>query len=108
VTGLSNVLRDIQSIQSQQELIDWQKTALVAILRECYNALTTLGKVVDEDYCLVLSSSHSLHNNSRRVWKRVKWEPADVQELRSRVTLNISLLNAFKGSLIRYLLKTTD
>ncbi|KAH6718700.1 hypothetical protein BKA61DRAFT_652397 [Leptodontidium sp. MPI-SDFR-AT-0119] len=71
VTGLSNVLRDIESVQSQQELTDWQKNALVPVLKECHNTLIALGK-----------------------------EPDDVHELRSRVTLNISLLNAFNGSLI--------
>jgi hypothetical protein len=103
VTGLSNVLRDIESVQSQQELTNWQEKALVPVLRECHDVLTALGKVVDENYCLAPSNSRSFRNKSRRVWKRVTWEPADVQELRSRVTLNVSLLNAFNGSLIRYL-----
>jgi hypothetical protein len=107
VTGLSNVLRDIESVQSQQELTDWQENALVPILNECHNVLIALGKVVDENYCLNPSNSHSLHNKSRRVWKRVTWKPDDVQELRLRVALNISLLNAFNGSLIRYFSKAT-
>jgi hypothetical protein len=108
VTGLSNVLQDIEGVQSQQELTDWQKNALVPVLKECHNVLTALGKVVNENYCLKPSNSHSFRDKSRRVWKRVTWEPADVQELRSRVTLNISLLNAFNGSLIRYLSKATN
>jgi hypothetical protein len=108
VTGLSNVIRDIESVQSQQELTDWQKNALVPVLGECHNVLTALGKVVYEHYCLVPSNSHSFRNKSRRVWKRVTWEPADIKELRSRVTLNISLLSAFNGSLIRYLSKATN
>jgi hypothetical protein len=103
VTGLSNVLRDIESVQSQQELTDWQKNALVPVLKECHNVLIALGKVVDENYCLTPSNSHSFRDKSRRVWKRVTWEPEKEQELRSRVTLNISLLSAFNGSLIRYL-----
>jgi hypothetical protein len=108
VTGLSNVLRDIENVQSQQELADWQKNALVSILTECHNVLIALGKVVDENYCLKPSNSHSLRDKSQRVWKRVTWEPDDVQVLRSRVTLNTSLLNAFNGSLIRYLFKAMD
>ena len=105
--GLSNVLRDIESVQSQQELTDWQKNALVPVLKECHSVLTALGKVVDENYCLKPSNSHGFRDKSRRIWKRITWEPADVQEFRSRVTLNISLLNAFNGSLIRYLSKAT-
>ena len=108
MAGLSNVLRDIESVQSQQELTDWQKDALVPVLKECHNVLLALGKVVDENHCLKPSNSHSLRDKSRRVWKRVIWEPDDVQELRSRVTLNVSLLNAFNGSLIRYLAKAIN
>ena len=103
VIGLSNVLRDIENVQSQQELTDWQKKALIPVLKECHNVLIALGKVVDENYCLTPSNSRSFRDKSRRVWKRVTWEPDDVRELRSRVALNISLLNAFNGSLIRYL-----
>ena len=106
VICLSNVLRDIERVQSQQELTDWQKNALIPVLKECHNALIALHKVVGENYCL--TPSNSFRGKSRRVWKRVTWEPADVQELRSRVTLNISLLNAFNGSLIRYLSKAID
>ena len=31
------------------------------------------------------------------MWKRVKWEPDDIREFRSRITANITLLNAFNG-----------
>jgi hypothetical protein len=108
VIGLSNVLRDIESVQSQQELTDWQKNALVPVLKECHNVLIALGKVVDENHCLKPSNSHSFCDKPRRVWKRVTWEPADVQELRSRIALNIGLLNAFNGSLIRCLCKIPE
>jgi len=35
------------------------------------------------------------------VWKRLKWEPEDIKELRSRIGTNIGLLNAFNGRLTR-------
>jgi hypothetical protein len=103
VTGLSNVLRDIERVLSQQVLTDWQKKALASVLEECHNVLIALSKVVDENYYLNLSNVHGFRDKSRRVWKRLKWEPDDIQELRSRVALNVGLLNAFNGSLIRYL-----
>jgi Cdc6-like AAA superfamily ATPase len=37
----------------------------------------------------------------KRVWKRLKWEPEDITELRSRISSNIDLLNAFNGRLTR-------
>jgi len=35
------------------------------------------------------------------VWKKLKWEPEDIRELRGRITSNIALLNAFNGQLTR-------
>jgi hypothetical protein len=100
--SLSNVLRDIEGVLAEQALSDWRKKALTPILEECHNVLTTLGKVVDENYFLDLSNVHSLRDKSRRVWRRLAWEPDDIQELRSRISLNIGFLNAFNGSLLRY------
>jgi Cdc6-like AAA superfamily ATPase len=35
------------------------------------------------------------------VWKRFKWEPEDIKELRSRINSNVTLLNAFNSQLTR-------
>jgi Cdc6-like AAA superfamily ATPase len=35
------------------------------------------------------------------VWKRLKWEPEDIKQLRSRISTNIGLLNAFTNQLTR-------
>jgi hypothetical protein len=103
VTGLSNLLRDIERVLAQQVLTDWQKKVLSSVLEECHNTLIALGKVVDENYYLDPSNVHGLRDKSRRVWKRLTFEPDDIQELRSRVALNVGLLNAFNTSLIRCL-----
>ena len=108
VTGLSNILRDIECVLLQQVLTDWQNRALASVLKECHNVLIALGKVVDENYLLTPSNTHGFRDKSRRAWKRLTWEPDDIQELRSRVALNVGLLNAFNGSLIRCLSKVPD
>ncbi|KFY00471.1 hypothetical protein O988_03292, partial [Pseudogymnoascus sp. VKM F-3808] len=35
----------------------------------------------------------------RRVWKRLKWEPDDIRDLRIRIVANVTLLNTFQGKL---------
>ena len=35
------------------------------------------------------------------MWKRLKWEPEDIKQLRSRISTNIGLLNAFTSRLTR-------
>ncbi len=105
MTSLLNALRDIERVLSQQVFAEWQKKPLASILQECHNVLNELGKVVDENYCLNLPNIHGFRDKSRRVWKRLTWEPDDIQELRSRIALNVAFLNAFNGSLTRYLAK---
>lgn len=106
MTGLSNLLRDIERVLSQQVLTDWQKKALAFVLGECHNVLIALGKVIDENYHLNPSNVHGFCDKSRRVWKRLTWKLNDIHELRSRVALNVGILNAFNGSLIRCLSKS--
>jgi Cdc6-like AAA superfamily ATPase len=37
----------------------------------------------------------------KRIWRRLKWEPEDIKQLRSRISSNIGLLNAFTSRLTR-------
>ena len=108
VTSLSNVLRDIERVRSEQVLTDWQTKALANQLEECHNVLITLGEVVDKNYLMKSSNAHGFRDKSRRAWKRLTWMPDDIQELRARVTLNIALLSAFNGSLTRCLSRTPN
>ena len=100
--SLSNVLRDIEDILSEQELIDRQDKDLRGILEECHNVLNDVGRALSKYYDLD-TSPKKFSDKSRRAWKRLKWEPDDIRDLRSRVTSNVVLLNTFNGSLTRYL-----
>lgn len=96
------MLQDIERVLSKQVLTDWQTKALASILEECHNVLIALGKLVDQNYYLEPFNVHGFRDKSRRAWKRLAWEPNDIQEFRSRVALNVGFLNAFNGSLMRY------
>ena len=37
----------------------------------------------------------------RRAWKRLKWEPEDIRELRNQISSNVILLNTFNGRFAR-------
>jgi hypothetical protein len=43
----------------------------------------------------------SVDKKMKKVWKRLKWEPEDIRDLRRRVSSNVTLLNAFNGRLTR-------
>ena len=66
----------------------------------CRNVLDKLGKTLDK-YSELKSNPESVGKKVKRVWKRLKWEPEDIRELRSRISSNITLLNAFNGRLTR-------
>jgi hypothetical protein len=95
VKGLSNVLRDIEDTFLEHELTVQQEAELQDIANGCKNDLSTLQVKLTE--YRELDST----NRTRRVWKRLKWEPEDIRELRSRITSNISLLNAFNARINR-------
>jgi Cdc6-like AAA superfamily ATPase len=47
------------------------------------------------------SKPKSVGKKMRRAWKRLQWEPEDICDLRSRISSNISMLNAFNGQSTR-------
>jgi hypothetical protein len=100
VKSLSNILRDLEDVLPQRNLSDQQKADGLDLTRGCSSILSGLEKIVDKYHGLD-TSPKSLGDKSRRLWKRLKWEPDDITELRSRLTSNITLLNAFNGSLTK-------
>lgn len=94
------MLRDVDDVLPQRELTIQQKTELDDVARGCQNVLEELEKSLDK-YQELDSSARSLGGMSRRVWKRLKWDPKDMDEFRSRITSNIVLFNAFLGRITR-------
>jgi Cdc6-like AAA superfamily ATPase len=66
----------------------------------CHNVLDKLEKTLDK-YHELSSVPESVGKRVKRIWRRLKWEPEDIRELRSRISSNITLLNAFSGQLTR-------
>ncbi|OGM41499.1 hypothetical protein ABOM_008920 [Aspergillus bombycis] len=100
VRNLSFVLQDVEVDLSGKELSDNQKAELQAIADSCrcvldeiYGEISTY-RVLESDHITGL-------RKVVRVWKRLKWEPEDIQDLRNRISSNVSLLNAFNGRITR-------
>ncbi|KAL9118356.1 MAG: hypothetical protein Q9187_005101 [Circinaria calcarea] len=98
VKSLSNVLRDLEDVLPERELTDRQKTHLHDITQGYHSVLVDSDKIVEKYWSLDVNH-RSLSGKSQRLWKRLKWEPDDVAELRSRISSNINLLNAFNGGI---------
>jgi hypothetical protein len=93
--SLHIVLADIEVVLPGQELSDHQKVELQQIADNCRTVLEELEKTLAK-YEEVGAASRSISKKAKRVWKRLKWEPEDIKEFRSRIITNIALLSAFQ------------
>ncbi|KAL7929068.1 ankyrin repeat-containing domain protein [Trichoderma chlorosporum] len=90
VRGFSIVLQDVEasyaefsSAQSQAEYQD--------VLTSCKHLLEQLKKTLDE-YSGVAKGCNTGKTAIKRVWKRLKWEPDDIRDIRSQISIKIAVL----------------
>lgn len=98
--SLSNVLRDVDDVLSQRDLTGQQNQTLDEIVQGCYNVLEELSKTL-EKYQDLDSSAKGISGKSHKVWKRLQWDQKDLDQFRSRITLNISAFGTFLGHITR-------
>jgi uncharacterized protein YaaN involved in tellurite resistance len=100
VKSLSNVLRDVDDVQSQRDFTGQQKQSLDEIAQGCHNVLEQLNKTLDK-YQELDSSAKGISGKLRKVWKRLQWDQKDIDQFRSRNTFNISAFGIFLGQITR-------
>ncbi|OQE42234.1 hypothetical protein PENCOP_c004G00355 [Penicillium coprophilum] len=100
VRSLSLVLQDVEIDISAKELSNQQQAELDRISKGCHEVLTDISKKI-EDYTELSTPIDGKRNIAKRAWKRLKWEPSDIQELRLRIGTNIALLAAFNGQTMK-------
>jgi hypothetical protein len=102
VRNLSIVLQDVEIVLPERELTSQQKIELGRITGGCRNILKELEETLEKHQDLDSGGAKSLAGKPRRVWKKLKWNQTDIEEFRSRITLNIMLLNTLVGRITRY------
>ena len=108
VQCLSNLLQDVDDIVPDGSLTQKHIADLKDNLHACKNLLNDLDITLDKYQMLDRSSPRTLGAKSQRIWKRLRWEPADIKELRTRLASNISLLNAFLGTIAISITRATQ
>ena len=107
VKSLKIILDDVEIVLPQRDLTDDQDKMLRDVAEGCHNVLSALKQQLEKYQELGPDpkswDSKNLRFKVQRGWKRLKWDAKDVEEFRSRIVSNISLLNAFYGRLTRYL-----
>ena len=89
IRSLLIVLQDADVAYPNQELSTDQKRDLEDIDKGCRNVLDELQRIVDKN-SEVGTECRSVGKRIKRVWKRLNWKPEDINELRSRISTNIS------------------
>ena len=108
VKCLSNLLRDLDDIVRDRSLTQKQVVDLKDNLHACKNLLNDLDVTLVKYQILDKNAATNLGGKSRRMWKRLRWEPVDVKELRARLASNTSLLNAFLGTIAISMTRATQ
>ncbi|KAI3570569.1 hypothetical protein IWW34DRAFT_903503 [Fusarium oxysporum f. sp. albedinis] len=99
--SLSIVLGDVDVCVSNDYLADKDRKDLLQTARECRNILDELSDIAIANRVLDIQSSVGTGNRMKRVWKRLKWDPDDIRDIRGRISSNVSLLNAFLHRMAR-------
>jgi hypothetical protein len=100
VRSLSHVLQDADVAFSQREPNHDLKRELEDIDTGCRNVLEELQRILDKNVELK-SDNETIGRRIKRVWKKLKWDQAYINELRDRVSTNIGLLSAINGRITR-------
>jgi peptidoglycan hydrolase CwlO-like protein len=102
VRSLSIVIQDADIVLSEYKPDAKQQMDLQEIASSCHRILSDLEKTLDK-YDELQTHGGNLGMRVKRVWKKLKWEPEDIRELRDRITSNVILLNTYITRISGYL-----
>jgi hypothetical protein len=88
----------VEDAASEENLSARQDESLQEILLGCHALLNDMTRLVT-DFSTVESVQVNLGGKARRVWKRLKWDPNEVRDLRARLISTNSLLHSYLSSL---------
>ncbi|TVY81567.1 hypothetical protein LSUE1_G002793 [Lachnellula suecica] len=98
VAGLYIVLDDVARSFGSYDLTERQKSDLQTLISGCQTVLTALD-VILQKYGVLESMPTGLRAKSKKAWDRLKWDQAEIVELRARLTSQTTILDAFNGSI---------
>ena len=104
VRSLSILLTDLEIVLSDRELTKEQQAGLKEIHGTCENVLCELEDAIRKYHELQGCKGRDLDlgGKAKRAWKRLKWEPEDIRQLRQRLVSNVTLLSSYLEGVYRY------
>ena len=98
VFGLHRLLDDVANNLSGLQITDEQRDSLTKLVEGCRSVLDDTEKLIQKNEILDTKSSGM---SSKKILRKLKWDSATVNELRSRMISSTTYLNTFNNSLAR-------
>ena len=93
-------LEEASDVLAQKHLTEAQEKHLSSILDGANHTLRDLGGLLHK-YIRVDVQAVNLQDKAKQAWKKIRFEPSDIEKLRGRLTAHVALLSAFNDSLTR-------
>ncbi|KAL4809793.1 hypothetical protein BDV18DRAFT_49455 [Aspergillus unguis] len=106
--GLFIILEDVDAVLPHRSLTDKQRDHLQHLLKTCWHVAQSLDASLSRYQEIDPDSSTVGLASVKRAWKRVRWEPKDISEARSRITSTVLLLRQFHAQIVRYIIPVDD
>ncbi len=86
----------------EEEFDDQQKDGVNQVIQSCDIVLQDLDSRLQKFHILAKDSTPDWMGRMRQAWKRIRWNRAEINNFRSRIISNISLLNLIIGKTNQY------
>lgn len=96
-----NVILDIDILSSEWELDIEQREKLRKVTDESTCLLKDLLVKLDK-YRVMGATSTGMVHHAKKAWKRLNWDHVDIQDFRTRLSLNLQVLGATEKQMYRY------
>lgn len=101
VESLTFALNRISDLD-EEELNDQQKDGVNQVIQSSDIILRDLDSRLQKFHVLAKDSTPDWKDRMRQAWKRIRWDQVEINNFRSRMVSNISLLNVIIGSTNQY------
>ncbi|UKZ53458.1 hypothetical protein TrVGV298_007250 [Trichoderma virens] len=92
VRGFSIILQDVEA--SCTQLSPEQSQEYQSVVTSCKHLLERLQTILDEYADVAEAGKAGKRTAIKRVWKRLKWEPDAIRDIRTQISVRIATLNS--------------
>ncbi|KAF3056039.1 Serine/threonine-protein phosphatase 6 regulatory ankyrin repeat subunit C [Trichoderma lentiforme] len=100
IRGFHIVLQDIEA--NYIEISPKQSQEYQSIVSSCEHLLVQLEKTLEKYADVAQAGKPDKKTTIRRIWKRLKWEPEDIRDIRSQISVKIATLRSLSDQIIGY------